>query len=311
MLAPPDKYYRVEGVGAWWQFWREEDSLVSSVGKGRLAKDHPMQPTGNGEYELTVTKVAPQEGGGYEEGSPAWEGDLQAILYIEGEVATCDGARSAPLELAWHEGDGTDELAMRALCGRYIWTRFVPDLLTIVTLITVVVLLLAFVAGRAKQAEEERRHLKAEKRREEEEQTRQMEVDKRQRIESLLRRGAVQDKINYMSGVEFERFMADLLRQKGYAVQETRATGDQGVDLLLDLDDKRVAVQLKRWTGPVGNAVVAATFAGMAHYQAEEGWIITTSTFTKPARELAKSTRVRLIDGKELAEWLEGLSEQK
>jgi restriction system protein len=60
----------------------------------------------------------------------------------------------------------------------------------------------------------------------------------------------------------------------------------------------------------VGNGVVGATFAGMAHYEAHEGWIITTSTFTKSARELARSTRVRLIDGKELGECLEGLREE-
>jgi len=134
---------------------------------------------------------------------------------------------------------------------------------------------------------------------------------KRQRIESLLRRDAVGDEINYMSGVEFERFMADVFRQKGYGVQTTKVSGDQGVDLLLDIEDKKVAVQLKRWTAPVGNAVVGATFAGIAHYRADEGWIITTSTFTKSARELARSTRVRLIDGKELADWLEGLREQE
>ena len=74
---------------------------------------------------------------------------------------------------------------------------------------------------------------------------------KRQRIESLLRREAVKDEINFMSGLGFERFMADVFKQKGYGVQET-PTNDQGVDLLLDMDSKRVAVQLKRWTGPVG-----------------------------------------------------------
>jgi len=39
--------------------------------------------------------------------------------------------------------------------------------------------------------------------------------------------------------------------------------------------------------------VIMATFAGMAHYRAEEGWLITTSTFTPKARELR--------------EWFEGL----
>jgi HJR/Mrr/RecB family endonuclease len=61
----------------------------------------------------------------------------------------------------------------------------------------------------------------------------------------------------------------------------------------------------------VGNAAVQATFAGMAHYGADEGWIITTSTFTKSAWELAKSTSVRLIDGKELADWPDGLKEEE
>ena len=122
----------------------------------------------------------------------------------------------------------------------------------------------------------------------------------------------LRDEIDDMRGPEFERFMADLLRQKGYRVEETPLSGDQGVDLVLpDLDGKRVVIQLKRWTGPVGNKAIQATFAGMAHYQADEGWIITTSTFTKSARELAKSTSVRLIGRDELADWLEGLREEE
>jgi HJR/Mrr/RecB family endonuclease len=134
----------------------------------------------------------------------------------------------------------------------------------------------------------------------------------RERIEALLTPNKVSDEINYMTGPEFEKFMAALFRQKGYEVEETPLSGDQGVDLILpDLDGKRVVIQLKRWTGPVGNAAVQATFAGIAHYEAAEGWIITTGTFTKSARALARSTRVRLIDGKELADWLEGLREDE
>lgn len=73
----------------------------------------------------------------------------------------------------------------------------------------------------------------------------------------------------------FERFMADLFRHNGYAVRQSWAMGDQGVDLLIGIDDKKVAVQPKRWTRPVANSVVAVTFASMAHYRADEGWIIT------------------------------------
>ena len=164
------------------------------------------------------------------------------------------------------------------------------------------------------QAEEESRErarqLQALRQRQEE--ALQREAENHRRIEAMLHPDRVRDEIHYMSGPEFERFMADLLRQKGYEVEETPLSGDQGVDLILPtLDGKRVVIQLKRWTGPVGNKAIQATFAGMAHYQADEGWVITNSTFTKSARELARSTSVRLIDRDELTDWLEGLREEE
>lgn len=175
-------------------------------------------------------------------------------------------------------------------------------LLPIAVVLLVAIVFVVWLRKRARlQAEEEHREL-----------VRQREAAKRRRIEAMLHPDRVRDEIHYMSGPEFERFMADLFRQKGYQVQETPLSGDQGVDLVLpDLDGKRVVIQLKRWTGPVGNKAIQATFAGMAHYQADEGWIITTSTFTKSARELARSTSVRLIDRDELTDWLDGLREEE
>jgi restriction endonuclease Mrr len=182
------------------------------------------------------------------------------------------------------------------------WFGKHPPLLPFAVAVLAAIALVVWQRKRARlQAEEERR-----------EPARQREAAQRHRIEAMLHPDRVRDEIHYMSGPEFERFMADLLRQKGYRVEETPLSGDQGVDLVLpDLDGKRVVIQLKRWTGPVGNNAIQATFAGMAHYQADEGWVITTSTFTKSARELARSTSVRLIDRDELTDWLEGLREEE
>jgi hypothetical protein len=135
--------------------------------------------------------------------------------------------------------------------------------------------------------------------------------ERRRQIEALLNRDPVKDEINYMSGEQFEEFMAELFHQRGYSVQTTTGSGDQGVDLLLDVDDRKVAVQLKRWTAPVGNRVISHTLGGMLHYGAQEAWVVTTGSFTPKAKEMARSTGVRLIDGNELAEWLEGLSEEQ
>jgi restriction endonuclease Mrr len=186
------------------------------------------------------------------------------------------------------------------------WFRKHPlALVPIAVVLLVAIVFVAWLRMRARlQAEEERRELVR--------QREAAEAAKRRRIEAMLHPDRIRDEIHYMSGPEFERFMADLLRQKGYQVEETPLSGDQGVDLVLpDLEGKRVVIQLKRWTGPVGNKAIQATFAGMAHYQANEGWVITTSTFTKSARELARSTSVRLIDRDELADWLEGLREEE
>jgi restriction system protein len=182
------------------------------------------------------------------------------------------------------------------------FAKYPLALIPIAVALLVAIVLVVWLRKRARlQAEEERREL-----------VRQREAAKRGRIEAMLHPDRVRDEIHYMSGPEFERFMADLLRQKGYQVEETPLSGDQGVDLVLpDLDGERVVIQLKRWTGPVENKAVQATFAGMAHYQADEGWVITTSTFTKSARELARSTSVRLIDRDESTDWLEGLREEE
>ena len=159
---------------------------------------------------------------------------------------------------------------------------------------------------REQQWEEEWRR----KREQQEEQRRREEQEREEQIEALLQRDTFSETVDYMSGVELENFIANVFAKKGYPVQLTPASGDQGVDLLLTVDERRVAIQLKRYTGPVGNAAVQAAFAGMFHYKAKEAWVITTSSFTPGAKQLAKSTGARLIDRNEVEDWLSDLREE-
>lgn len=107
-----------------------------------------------------------------------------------------------------------------------------------------------------------------------------------------------------MGGAEFENEISLLLGALGYSVQRVRASGDKGVDLILKKGNRKVAVQLKRWTAPVGHRAVQAAFQGRIHHGADEAWLISTSRFTSRAAELARTTGVRLVDGKELADWI-------
>lgn len=157
-------------------------------------------------------------------------------------------------------------------------------------IVLIVVALIALMAYRRKKAE-------AAVRRERE--------NRERAIRQVMGRDTTAEAVHYMSGVEFERFMANFLAMQGYGVKTTKASGDQGVDLLLTgPGGRRVAAQLKRYTRPVGNKAVQEVFAGRFHYKAEEAWVIATTSFTKGAYEAARSTGVRLIDGDELAEWL-------
>lgn len=118
------------------------------------------------------------------------------------------------------------------------------------------------------------------------------------------------ESLRYMTGPEFEDFMAEFLEKQGYEVEHLAGSGDQGVDLILTQGQKRIAVQLKRYTKPHGNKPVQEVFAGRFIHKANEAWVITTSSFTPGGIEAARKTRVSLIDGDELFEWIREANEE-
>lgn len=134
---------------------------------------------------------------------------------------------------------------------------------------------------------------------------------RRNALSLALRHSSLMEEIGYLSGTEFEAFVAEFLEAQGYAVQTTMASGDQGVDLLVSVPDSEstIAVQIKRYSRPLGNKPVQEAFAGMIHYKAREAGVITNSSFTPGAYELASSTGVKLIGGNELATWFDEVAE--
>lgn len=106
-----------------------------------------------------------------------------------------------------------------------------------------------------------------------------------------------------MTGPDFESYFMNVLKRLGYtSVYGTPATGDQGADITAkSKDGKLIVIQAKRYAGPVGNAAVQQVLAAVHFYAGDEGWVVTNSTFTPAAKELAQRTGIRLIDGHQLA----------
>lgn len=108
----------------------------------------------------------------------------------------------------------------------------------------------------------------------------------------------------------FEQLVIDLLHALGYGTgvgdsQRLGGVGDGGVDGVIALDRlglEKVYVQAKRWQGSVGRPEVQAFFGALAGRRARKGVFITTSSFTREAKEYGEqiAENVVLIDGARL-----------
>lgn len=121
------------------------------------------------------------------------------------------------------------------------------------------------------------------------------------------------DRIKGESPEFLEKAVLRLLHAMGYGNSEDDlahlgGSGDGGVDGVINQDAlglDQVYIQAKRYSdGAIGRSTVQAFVGALAGKHAARGVFITTSTFSRDAREFVenlKDTRVILIDGDELA----------
>ncbi|MBQ8451921.1 MAG: restriction endonuclease [Clostridia bacterium] len=112
------------------------------------------------------------------------------------------------------------------------------------------------------------------------------------------------DDIDRMNGIEFENFIADLFEKMGYSTKVTKASNDQGVDIIATRGERIVAIQAKCYSQPVGNHAIMEVCGGAKYYNATECMVITNQVFTKSAIELADANSVELWDRRVLIEKL-------
>lgn len=109
---------------------------------------------------------------------------------------------------------------------------------------------------------------------------------------------------------QFEEFVGVVME---IAYEHTHAqrvgkSGDEGADIFTnDPFGLRVVMQCKKWkpSSKVPSGEVQKLWAAINHHDARGGgWFVTTSTFTKPAKDYAHphSGTIRLLDGPSLVE---------
>ena len=100
-----------------------------------------------------------------------------------------------------------------------------------------------------------------------------------------------------MDGHDYEYLVAKYLRGHGYTgVKVTKGSGDFGVDVTAHRAGHKYAVQCKYYSSPVSLGAIQEAVAGKALYNCDRAMVVTNSTFTKAARELANANNVLLLE---------------
>ncbi|HEX8245932.1 MAG TPA: restriction endonuclease [Longimicrobium sp.] len=109
----------------------------------------------------------------------------------------------------------------------------------------------------------------------------------------------------------FERLLADLLEEFGFEVELTQGTKDGGIDVIAVKNETyfgvhRYLLQAKRWANKVGIEPVQRLLFLQSHYHATKSCLVTTSTFTSGAWQLADHYRwqLELRDFDGLTSWI-------
>lgn len=122
----------------------------------------------------------------------------------------------------------------------------------------------------------------------------------------------IMEAVDNMEGHVFEHFVADILKGVGYYnVQVTPGSGDYGVDILAEMNGVRYAFQCKCYSSPLGLKPIQEVNAGKYHYKAHVGVVVTNSTFTPAAVEIAEDTGVLLWDRNKLIHEIALMSRMK
>lgn len=124
---------------------------------------------------------------------------------------------------------------------------------------------------------------------------------------------ALMEEVMRISPTAFEQLVLDLMAKMGYGTFEnagrtTAVSGDEGIDGII-MEDKLgfdlIYIQAKKWGKDhvVGRPEVQA-FVGAIAGKGGQGLFVTTSSFSRQARDYAEKQHIILMDGEKLTNYM-------
>lgn len=123
------------------------------------------------------------------------------------------------------------------------------------------------------------------------------------------------ERVSHLSPAFFEQLVVTLLVKMGYggsfenSAHVTPLTNDEGIDGII-YEDKlglnKIYIQAKRWSNQVSRPMIQQFAGALSGKKATKGVFITTSDYTKEARQFVKDVqqKIVLINGDELAKYM-------
>ena len=118
--------------------------------------------------------------------------------------------------------------------------------------------------------------------------------------------------VDRLSPFDFEEWIASFLRVAGYKAKVTKKSGDYGVDVIAEKEHDKIAIQVKKYTKPVGIKPIQEVYTGKEYYGCNDAWVMTTAPyFTQAAKNLASIHNVKLFNKEDLILFLNQIQEEK
>ena len=102
--------------------------------------------------------------------------------------------------------------------------------------------------------------------------------------------------IDSMDGLDFERYVAELLRKNGFRNVSLTEKYDFGVDIIAEKGGVRWGIQAKRYSGLVKAEAIRQVITGLRLYGCDQAMVITNSTYSAVAQRLAAGNDCVLVD---------------
>ena len=115
--------------------------------------------------------------------------------------------------------------------------------------------------------------------------------------------------IDAMDGLEFEHYVAKLLRRNGFHNVSLTEKYDLGVDIIAEKDGIRWGIQVKHYSGLVKAHAVRQVVTGLKLYNCDQSIVISNGIYSSVAKRLAAANDCLLIDRRGLKQLLQKIKE--